>query len=116
MANLNQRRPENINGDFYVDTTCIDCDTCRWMTPEVFSRIGEQSAVHHQPSNNAERIAALQALLSCPTSSIGTVETPQDINFVQQTFPILIDENIYHCGYHSEKSFASVPYLIQHPE
>jgi hypothetical protein len=27
MAHLNQRRSQNVNGDFYVDTTCIDCDT-----------------------------------------------------------------------------------------
>lgn len=50
MANLNLRRPENVSGDFYVDTSCIDCDTCRWMAPEVFVEVGEQSAVHHQPA------------------------------------------------------------------
>ena len=49
MAHLNLRRPENVSGDFYVDTSCIDCDTCRWMAPEVFIEAGEQSAVHHQP-------------------------------------------------------------------
>jgi glyoxylase-like metal-dependent hydrolase (beta-lactamase superfamily II)/ferredoxin len=113
MAHLDIRRPQNINGDFYVDTTCIDCDTCRWMTPQVFHRLDEQSAVYHQPSNETERLAALQALLACPTSSIGTVEKPKDIKVAQQTFPILIDENIYHCGYHSEKSYGAASYFIQ---
>ncbi len=28
MAHLTQRRSENIDGDFYVDRSCIDCDTC----------------------------------------------------------------------------------------
>ncbi|MFN6513921.1 MAG: MBL fold metallo-hydrolase [Nostoc sp. CreGUA01] len=116
MAHLNQRRVENVNGDFYVDTTCIDCDTCRWMTPEVFSRVDEQSAVYHQPMNEAERLAALEALLACPTSSIGTVEKPKDIKVAQEKFPILVDENIYHCGYHSEKSYGAASYLIQLPE
>jgi glyoxylase-like metal-dependent hydrolase (beta-lactamase superfamily II)/ferredoxin len=116
MAHLDLRRPQNVNGDFYVDTTCIDCDTCRWMTPEVFYRVDEQSAVHHQPSNEAERLAALQALLACPTSSIGTMEKPQDIKDVQKSFPILVDENVYHCGYHSEKSYAATSYFIQLPE
>ncbi len=116
MAHLNLRRPENVEGDFYVDTTCIDCDTCRWMTPEVFSRAGEQSAVHHQPTDETTRLAALQALLACPTSSIGTVEKPQDIRIAQQSFPILIDENVYHCGYHSEKSYGAASYVIQIPE
>jgi ferredoxin len=73
MAHLNLRRPENVSGDFYVDTTCIDCDTCRWMTPEVFNRAHEQSVVYHQPENEIERLRSLQALLACPTSSIGTV-------------------------------------------
>lgn len=116
MANLKLRRPENVNGDFYVDTTCIDCDTCRWMTPEVFHRVDEQSAVYHQPTNEKERLAALQALLACPTSSIGTVEKPEDIKIAQESFPIVVEENVYHCGYHSEKSYAAASYFIQHPE
>ncbi|BAY75957.1 beta-lactamase-like protein [Nostoc linckia NIES-25] len=116
MAHLNQRRSQNVNGDFYVDTTCIDCDTCRWMTPEVFSRVDEQSAVYHQPTNETERLAALEALLACPTSSIGTVEKPKDIKVAQEKFPILVEENIYHCGYHSEKSYGAASYLIQLPE
>ncbi|MBD2596869.1 MBL fold metallo-hydrolase [Nostoc spongiaeforme FACHB-130] len=113
MAHLDLRRPQNTNGDFYVDTTCIDCDTCRWMSPEVFSRVDEQSAVYHQPSNEAERLTALQALLACPTSSIGTVDKPKDIKDTQETLPILIAENVYHCGYHSEKSYGAASYLIQ---
>ncbi|MEH2000035.1 MAG: MBL fold metallo-hydrolase [Nostoc sp.] len=116
MAHLNQRRPQNVNGDFYVDTTCIDCDTCRWMAPEVFYDVDDQSAVYHQPTNEAERLAALEALLACPTSSIGTVEKPKDIKVAQQQFPILVAENVYHCGYHSEKSYGAASYLIQLPE
>lgn len=115
MAHLNLSRSQNVNGDFYVDTTCIDCDTCRWMTPQVFHRADKQSAVYHQPTNEIERLAALQALLACPTSSIGTVEKPKDIKVVQQSFPILVEENVYHCGYHSEKSYGAASYFIQLP-
>ena len=96
MATLNLRRTENVSGDFYVDTTCIDCDTCRWMNSKVFTREGGMSAVHHQPTNEEERLAALQALLSCPTASIGTVEKPQDIKDAQLSLPIPIEENVYH--------------------
>jgi len=112
MAHLNQSRPQNVNGDFYVDSTCIDCDTCRWMVPEVFSRIDEQSAVYHQPENEAERLRSLQALLACPTASIGTIEKPKDIKEAQQSFPILVAENVYHCGYHAEDSYGAASYLI----
>lgn len=116
MAHLQQRRSENVNGDFYVDRTCIDCDTCRWMAPSVFHQAGEQSAVYHQPDNLSERWKAMQALLSCPTASIGTVEKPKDTKEIQETFPILVAENVYHCGYHSEKSFAAASYFITRPE
>ena len=116
MANLNLRRPQNVNGDFYVDSSCIDCDTCRWMTPEVFNRTGEQSVVYHQPENEVQRLRSLQALLACPTASIGTVEKPKDIKSAQLSFPILVAENVYHCGYHAENSYGAASYLIVRPE
>ncbi|HEY9876914.1 MAG TPA: MBL fold metallo-hydrolase [Leptolyngbyaceae cyanobacterium] len=116
MAHLVQRRAENVSGDLYVDTTCIDCDTCRWMAPTVFKAVGEQSAVYHQPETSEERQLALQALLACPTSSIGTIEPPKDIKAVQQTFPIEITEGVYHCGYHSEDSYGAASYLITRPD
>ncbi|KAJ8492931.1 hypothetical protein OPV22_014652 [Ensete ventricosum] len=28
-----QKRPQNVEGEFFVDCRCIDCDTCRWMAP-----------------------------------------------------------------------------------
>ncbi|MEG3439103.1 MBL fold metallo-hydrolase [Pannus brasiliensis CCIBt3594] len=115
MATLKHRRPENVTGDFYVDSSCIDCDTCRWMAPSVFREEGEQSAVYHQPIDARERELALQALLSCPTGSIGTIEKPIDITKVQADFPLNIEDNVYDCGYHSESSFGATSYLIQHP-
>lgn len=116
MAQLQQRRPENVAGDFYVDLTCIDCDTCRWMAPETFEEVGDQSAVYHQPSNDQERLQALQALLACPTASIGTVATPTDIKTAQQTFPLVVAEPVYHCGYHAENSYGAASYFIRRPD
>ena len=116
MAQLKQRRSENIEGNFYVDRTCIDCDTCRWVAPEVFTRKGDRSAVYHQPANEKEQLKAFQALLACPTASIGTQEKPKEIKTAQQSFPILLEDNVYYCGYHSEKSFAAASYFIQRPE
>ena len=116
MATLTRSRTENVPGDLYVDSTCINCDTCRWMAPEIFQAVGDQSAVFHQPHTDSERLRALQALLACPTASIGTVAKPTDIRSVQQSFPIPIAENVYHCGYHAESSFGAASYLIQRPE
>ncbi|KAE8022968.1 hypothetical protein FH972_008728 [Carpinus fangiana] len=115
-----QRRPQNVDGEFFVDHTCIDCDTCRWMAPQIFTRVDELSAVFKQPTCEEERLKALQALLSCPTNSIHTEKPAPDIRQVQKTFPHPIDEQripgVYHCGYHSEKSYGATSYLIVHPE
>ncbi|PIA35598.1 hypothetical protein AQUCO_03500154v1 [Aquilegia coerulea] len=104
----------------FVDHTCIDCDTCRWMAPKTFTRIDTKSAVFKQPDGETERIKALQALLSCPTSSIRTEKPPHDILEVQKTFPLPIDEQsipgVFHCGYHSEASYGATSYLIMHPQ
>ncbi len=116
MAHLKARRSQNVAGDLYVDSSCIDCDTCRWMAPDSFSREGEQSAVYHQPQTTAQRLAALQALLACPTASIGTVAPPSDIPAAQASLPIPITDSVYHCGYHSEQSFGAASYLIQRAE
>ncbi|XP_019259813.1 PREDICTED: uncharacterized protein LOC109237874 [Nicotiana attenuata] len=119
-ASMRARRPQNVPGDFFVDHTCIDCDTCRWMASENFTRVDDMSAVFKQPSCEEERLRALQALISCPTNSIHTEKPARDILEVQKTFPIPIDEHtmpgVYHCGYHSEKSFGAASYLIVRAE
>ena len=38
MANPRKRVPENVPGDIFVDSTCIDCDACRQIAPSVFGR------------------------------------------------------------------------------
>lgn len=116
MAQIKARRSENVAGDLFVDTSCIDCDTCRWMAPDVFGRAGEMSAVHTQPTTAEQRIEALKALLSCPTASIGTIAPPKDIKQAQAQLPAVVEDNVYHCGYHSEKSYAAASYFIQRPD
>ena len=64
---VRQPRQENVAGDFYVDHTCIDCDTCRWMDPETYGRVGNMSAVVRQPETPEELERAMQALITCPT-------------------------------------------------
>lgn len=112
MALVQKRREENVAGVFYVDTSCIDCDTCRWMAPEVFDRAGEMSAVTRQPETAEARLRAALALVACPTSSIGTTEPLDEVKTAAKSFPRQVAENVYHCGYHSEQSFGAASYLI----
>lgn len=115
MAENRKRRTQNVTGDLFVDESCIDCDTCRWMAPQTFARLDGQSAVVKQPLSKEARHLALQALLSCPTGSIGTDTPPSDIKEVRQQFPLEIAPGVYHCGYHSRKSFGAASYFIEHP-
>ncbi|MEM7308976.1 MAG: MBL fold metallo-hydrolase [Planctomycetota bacterium] len=114
MASPKARRPENVTGDFFVDETCIDCDTCRWMAPETFLRMGDKAAVHHQPEDAAETRTALEALTACPTASIGTTEK-HDLHAVLAGFPLPVTDGVYHCGFHHKASFGAASYLITRP-
>ncbi len=115
MANLALRLPENVPGDFYVDSTCIDCDACRQIAPETFTEDHDTSIVHHQPESTREIKRALMALVACPTASIGTVEH-HDARIGIDAFPQNIAENVYFCGFTAESSFGAWSYLIARPE
>jgi glyoxylase-like metal-dependent hydrolase (beta-lactamase superfamily II)/ferredoxin len=114
MANLQQRLPENVPGDFFVDSTCIDCDTCSQLAPSIFRDHGDQCSVHHQPTDSYETRLALMALVACPTSSIGATEK-HDAHIGIDAFPMQIAENVYYCGFTSESSFGGWSYLIERP-
>jgi glyoxylase-like metal-dependent hydrolase (beta-lactamase superfamily II)/ferredoxin len=112
MARASARLPENVAGDFFVDDTCIDCDACRQVAPAVFAQSERSLAyVHAQPASPAEQHRALMALVACPTSSIGTV-SHADAREASVAFPELVAENVYYCGYTSERSFGASSYLI----
>ena len=112
MASLAKRRPENAPGDLFVDTTCIDCDACRWIAPATFDEAGDMSRVHRQPATPAERRRALMALVACPTASIGTEEKAADLAAARDAFPDPIEGGVHHCGYHAESSFGAASYLV----
>jgi glyoxylase-like metal-dependent hydrolase (beta-lactamase superfamily II)/ferredoxin len=116
MARHDLRLAQNAAGEFFVDSSCIDCDTCRWIAPAVFARAEEieQSFVSRQPDQD-DRERALMALVACPTASIGTVNK-MDARPAARRFPELVEENIYYCGFTSERSYGASSYLIVRPE
>jgi glyoxylase-like metal-dependent hydrolase (beta-lactamase superfamily II)/ferredoxin len=111
MARIERRLPQNIEGDFYVDDTCIDCDACRQIAPATFRDHGDQSSVGRQPSTPAEIQLALMALVACPTASIGTV-SHRNARDAARAFPSSVYENIFFCGFTAEASFGAWSYLI----
>jgi ferredoxin len=73
MADNTDKVANNVDGDFYVDSNCIDCDLCRQTAPDNFSRNEDDgySYVSKQPENDAERQACLDAMEECPVEAIG---------------------------------------------
>jgi glyoxylase-like metal-dependent hydrolase (beta-lactamase superfamily II)/ferredoxin len=112
VALVAQRLSANTAGDFFVDATCIDCDACRQFAPDVFCDAGGQSAVYHQPESDDELLRAQKALISCPTSSIGST-LRRDVRTALAGLPELIEDDVYRCGFTSESSFGAFSYLIR---
>ena len=73
MADSNDRVAENVSGQYYVDSQCIDCDVCRDTAPDNFTRSDNHgySYVYKQPENEEERALCDEALVSCPVEAIG---------------------------------------------
>ena len=115
MATLRRSYSSNVPGTFYVDDTCIDCDLCRQIAPNVYSEESDHSIVYHQPQDEDETHRAAMALVACPTGSIGTHEKV-DVQAAARAYPELVDDNVYFCGYASPNSYGAASYLIVRPE
>jgi len=116
VAKLVERLPENAPGDFYVDRTCIDCATCRQMAPGVFAQGRGFSFVAHQPEDAAAESRALRALVACPTGSIGAGARSRQVREAANAFPESMGDDVFFCGYTSEKSFGAWSWLLKRPE
>jgi glyoxylase-like metal-dependent hydrolase (beta-lactamase superfamily II)/ferredoxin len=103
---------ENVPGAFFVDDTCIDCDTCRQVAPLTFVAVGGHSAVHVQPVDAEALRAAAQAVVCCPTNSIGS-DTPELVRLAQSDLPTVVCDGIWYCGWTSRHSFGASSYLVR---
>ena len=117
MADRSKRLDSNVPGNFYVDATCINCDTCRQLAPLSFEEIGPYSAVTRQPEREQEIGKACQALLACPVGSIGMEQSDRvQLQAAMASFPLRIEAGVSYCGFNSEKSYGANSYLIEHPD
>jgi len=114
MANPRLAVLENVPGHFFVDSTCIDCDVCRQLAPRTFAAAAEHSYVWHQPQSEVDTRAALQALVACPTGSIGAA-AGSSAKRVLDDFPLWIDDNVYLCGFTSPRSYGGHSYFVRNP-
>ncbi len=110
-ARRSARLPENVDGDFFVDSSCIDCDLCRQLAPDVFARGHAQSFVRAQPRDPQR---ALVALVTCPTSSIGMTRK-LDARAAARTLPEAVAglPDVMFCGWASEASYGAAAWLVR---
>ena len=73
MADVANKYSENVEGKFYVDDQCIDCDLCRETAPDNFKRNedGGYSFVYKQPESPEEEARCKEAKEGCPVEAIG---------------------------------------------
>jgi glyoxylase-like metal-dependent hydrolase (beta-lactamase superfamily II)/ferredoxin len=114
VARISARLSDNAAGDFFVDAACIDCGTCRVLAPEVFRRSDRLglSVVGTQPTTQGQALRAKMALISCPTSAIGT-QSKVPLDDAMQALPDPILEDVLHCGYAAESSYGAQSYLVR---
>jgi len=113
VARLDQRDARNAQGAWFVDTRCIDCDTCRELVPTLFDDIGGQTVVIRQPTDAWSERRAWLAAEACPTQSIGRMpRTPRP----PQLYPHHLDGPVSYLGHTSEDSFGADSYLVERPD
>jgi glyoxylase-like metal-dependent hydrolase (beta-lactamase superfamily II)/ferredoxin len=117
MARPELRHPKNSDGDWFVDTRCIDCGTCRDIAPELFVAVGDHSVVRRQPDSGSagEATDAWLAAQACPTNSIGTLSRRRRPG---RLYPREIEpgSGVFDLGYCSEDSFGASAWFVHRPE
>ena len=73
MADKESKYEDNVPGTYYVDEECINCDACREIAPNNFTRNEDEgySYVYKQPKTQEEEELCAEALEGCPVEAIG---------------------------------------------
>ncbi len=113
MARVDLRNQANAAGDWFVDTRCIDCGTCREIAPALFGESSGVSVVRRQPGAGEELGAWLSAQ-ACPTNSIGSISRRTRPG---RLYPREVEQGsgVFDLGYCSEESFGASAWLVVRP-
>jgi len=112
MADPRRRLEENAPGPWFVDASCIDCDACRQIAPDVFTEGNEQALVARQPGGD-HRVDAFRALVACPVGAIGTEGSGP---VPAHLFPQPLEDGVSYCGYNSEASYGANSFFAERRE
>ena len=113
MARVDLRNQANAAGNWFVDTRCIDCGTCREIAPGLFGEDSGLAVVRRQPDDGEERDAWLAAQ-ACPTISIRSMSRHARPG---RLYPREVEHGsgVFDLGYCSEDSFGASSWLVVRP-
>ena len=112
MANRHAIVPENVDGAFFVDQSCTDCEVCRHFAPATFGYGPAHAFVQKQPVTEHDLLAAQKAIFACHVAAIGT-QHKQDLAEARRALPHQLAENVYVNGFNAESSFAAHSYFVR---
>jgi glyoxylase-like metal-dependent hydrolase (beta-lactamase superfamily II) len=113
VARVQERHPANVDGAWFVDTRCIDCDASRQLAPDLIGRVDRTSVVIRQPTTPEEEHRMWLAALACPTRSIGTAPPRPEPRGI---YPHHLEDGVHHCGFNSTDSFGANAFFVVRPE
>ena len=89
MADREDKNEETIDGKFYVDSQCIDCDLCRETAPNNFKRSDDEgySYVYKQPENE-EEVCEMKEPIMADDGSGSDISIPSFLMFKEDVDPI----------------------------
>jgi ferredoxin len=112
MANSKRALKENVDGDFFVNSTCLNGAVSRSYAPGIFRDMDRYAFVTNQPQGDAEELAAKRALLACPAGSI-RIRNKDDPRAAIDSFPLLIASPVYINIINHRKSYSAHSYFIK---
>ena len=112
MADAKRRVASNVDGDFFVDSSCINCGVSRHYAPDIFGDDGAFAYVKQQPSSAEEILHTQMAQLACPVAAIGTLQK-RDLSHARDAFPFALTDDVYVNGYNDRSSYGAHSYFIR---
>lgn len=112
MATRRTRLPGNVDGPWFVDDACIDCDAVRQIAPELFDRVDRRSVVARQPATDEELERIWLAALACPTNS---VRRDPPLPRPRGLYPHDLGDGVWLTGHNSRSSFGANAFLLERP-
>lgn len=105
-----ERHELNAQGNWYIDTRCMNCSASQTIAPGLIGERGGQCVFVRQPETPAELTMAWRARLLCPTAS---VHTEHHADVPEGVFPEEMTDGIYRLGYNAASSYGAHSFLIR---